>query len=143
MGRLTDKITLKALSDQESGIRKIVIPRWVVDSWRTLMIVVGIAIFLQTMAIGFLVFQLLKYQGVRADNEFLLAENAQINRIIGEFKELQQLNAQIRRALGVNLGLESDDSTIPDTTTMALFEAPIPNGSVMRPSSERALPRRL
>ncbi len=135
MGRLTDKITLMALSDQESGVRKIMIPRWVVDSWRTLLIVVGIAIFLQAVAIGFLVFQLAKYKGIRANNEFLLEENAQINRIVGEFKELQKLNAQIRRALGVNLGLEPDDSTMSDTTTLALFEAPIPNGSVTRPGS--------
>ena len=135
MGRLTDKITLIILPDQGSGLRKIQVPRWAVTLWRPIVIIAIAVLLVQAAGIGFLAYKLFQLHGVKSDNEYLMAENAQINRIATEFKELMQLNYQIRRSLGANIGLEQVDSLVSDTSTFALLETPIPTGSVARPAT--------
>jgi murein DD-endopeptidase MepM/ murein hydrolase activator NlpD len=135
MGRLTEKITLMILPDQGSDLRKVQVPRWAVTLWRPILLIAIVLIAIQALGIGFLVFRLSQLHGVKADNEYLMAENAQINRIAAEFKQLMQLNYQIRRSLGANIGLAPVDSLAPDTSSLGLLEPPIPAGTVVRPTS--------
>jgi murein DD-endopeptidase MepM/ murein hydrolase activator NlpD len=135
MGRLTEKVTLIVLLNRGAVPQKIRIPRWTAKYWRTILTLIGGILIVAAAAIVFLVLQLVQLQGVKTDNEYLLAENAQINRIASEFARLKQLNYQIRKSLGVNIGLEPIDPVTADTTKLGLLETPMHPTTVMRPVS--------
>ena len=135
MGRLKDKITLMVLPDQGSGLHRVQVPRWAVKFWRVILIAIGIALIVETAGIGFLTYRLFRLHGIKADNEYLLAENAQISRIASEFNQLLQLNYQIRKSLGANIGLEQVDSVAADSSRYKLLETPVRTGTPLHTAS--------
>jgi murein DD-endopeptidase MepM/ murein hydrolase activator NlpD len=126
MGRLTEKLTVMILPDGGSEARKLQIPRWAIQYWRTILTAFVVLLLLEAVGIAVLVYQLVQLQGIKADNEYLVAENAQISRIAAEFNRLRILDQQIRRSLGANIGLEGLDTLALDTTLFGLQENPVP-----------------
>jgi len=135
MGRLTEKITLMVLPDQSSELRKIQVPRWAVSWWRPVMIVALLLLAVMAVIIGILVYEVIHLQGVKADNEYLVTENAQISRIVNEFKQLRQLDERIRRSLGANIGLEPLDSLHTEESSPVSSEPSVTTGMAARPFS--------
>lgn len=133
MARLTEKITLMVFPDQSSELRKIQVPRWAVSWWRPVMIIALSLLTIEAIAIGVLLYEVIRLQGVKADNENLVTENAQISRIANEFKQLRQMDEQIRRSLGANIGLEPTDSLYREESSQALPEPPVTTGMAARP----------
>jgi murein DD-endopeptidase MepM/ murein hydrolase activator NlpD len=135
MSRLTDKLTVMILPDRGSEAQKLLVPRWAIQYWRTILTAFGVMILVEAVGISVLVYKLYQLQGVKADNEYLMAENAQVSRIAAEFTRLRQLDQQIRRSLGANIGLGEMDTLSIDTLVLGFAETAPPMSQVVRQTS--------